>query len=189
MSPSPSHVPSPGVSPPIPPGNAVPVRVVVIGYGSSLRRDDGAGPRAAEAVESWALPGVQVRALTQLVPELAADLAEANLALFLDARASDGPDDLDTRMHRLEPATNPNSGAIGHAADPARLLALARYAFGAAPAEAWMVTIPAVDLGLGEELSSVAQRGVERALALVADRLRQAGLAVPQTTALAPRTP
>lgn len=170
------------VPPPIPPGNAAPVRVVVIGYGSSLRRDDGAGPRAAEAVESWALPGVQVRALTQLVPELAADLAEAQLALFLDARASAGPDDVETRMHRLEPAANPHTGAIGHAADPARLLALAQYAFGAAPAEAWMITIPAVDLGLGEELSPVARRGVDRALALVADRLRQAGLPVPETS-------
>jgi hypothetical protein len=43
------------------------------------------------------------------------------------------------------------------------LLALARDAFGCAP-EAWWLTIPVADLGLGEELSPRAQRGLEWAV-------------------------
>ena len=52
---------------------------------------------------------------------------------------------------------------MAHAADPRTMLALARDVFGHCP-EAWWLTIPAVKLGFGEELSPVARRGYETAL-------------------------
>jgi hypothetical protein len=50
--------------------------IFVIGYGSTLRSDDSAGPRAAAAVGDWALPGVRAMAAQQLTPDLAAGPSE-----------------------------------------------------------------------------------------------------------------
>jgi Ni,Fe-hydrogenase maturation factor len=52
---------------------------------------------------------------------------------------------------------------MAHAADPRTMLALARDVFGHAP-KAWWLTIPAVNLEFGEELSPEAQRGFEEAV-------------------------
>jgi Ni,Fe-hydrogenase maturation factor len=59
---------------------------VVIGYGNDLRGDDALGPLAATAVAEWDMPGVQAIAAHQLMPELAEPLAQADLAIFVDAR-------------------------------------------------------------------------------------------------------
>jgi hypothetical protein len=58
---------------------------------------------------------------------------------------------------------------MAHAASPATLLALARDVFGHAP-EAWWLTIPAEELGIGEKLSLLAQRGFETAVAEIKKR-------------------
>ena len=64
-------------------------------------------------------------------------------------------------MRNLEPAGS--SQIMAHAASPATLLALARDVFGHAP-EAWLITVPVEDLGIGEEFSPLAQRGFETAV-------------------------
>ena len=60
---------------------------------------------------------------------------------------------------------------MAHAASPPTLLALARDVFGHAP-EAWLITVPVEDLGIGEGLSPLAQRGFERAVQEVKFGLR-----------------
>ena len=42
---------------------------LVIGYGNTLRGDDGVGPRVAEAIEKLNLPGVRTLVCQQLSPE------------------------------------------------------------------------------------------------------------------------
>jgi hydrogenase maturation protease len=136
-----------------------PDTVLVVGYGNELRGDDAAGPRAADRVASWRLPGVEVRALHQLVPELAEALAAASRAIFLDAHPlSECPA---VRVRRIQP-THTGSG-FAHTGQPHDLLALSRTAFGRWP-DAWWVTIPAADFTLGAPLSPVAERGVADAL-------------------------
>ena len=44
---------------------------MVIGYGNTLRSDDGVGPLVAEAVHELVLPDVQTLAAGLLTPELA----------------------------------------------------------------------------------------------------------------------
>src|ERR1039458_9151480 len=136
-----------------------PAGLLVIGYGNTLRRDDGAGPKVADAVAALALPGVRSLACPLLTPELADPISRARVAIFVDA-AVDAPREVQLRM--LAPADT--SQIMAHAASPATLLALARDVFGHAP-EAWWLTIPAEDLGIGEELSPLAQRGLEIAVA------------------------
>jgi len=135
-----------------------PAGILVIGYGNTLRRDDGVGPKVAEAVTGLALPGVRALACPLLTPELAEAVSQARLVIFVDA-AVDAPREVQWR--KLAPAAS--SQIMAHAASPATLLALARDVFGHAP-EAWWLTIPVEDLGIGEEFSPLAQRGFESAV-------------------------
>ena len=131
---------------------------LVIGYGNTLRHDDGVGPKVAEAVEALQLPDVRTLVCAQLSPEHAEPISRARLVIFVDA-AVDAP--AEVQLRKLEPSQS--SQLMAHAADPRTMLALARDVFGHAP-EAWWLTIPAVKLGFGEELSPEAQRGLERAV-------------------------
>ena len=136
--------------------------ILVIGYGNDLRGDDAAGPRAAAQVDAWSLPGVEVRTLHQLTPELADPLAAADRAIFLDAHpARTGAS---VRVQHLHPAVP--TARLPHTCDPQGLLALARDAVGRWP-EAWWITIPATDFAFGAPLSPLAKRGIADALATV----------------------
>lgn len=139
------------------------LRVLVIGYGNTLRSDDGVGPRAAEAIDAMQISGVQAIVCHQLAPELAEPLSRAELAVFVDA-AVDGASEVQWRT--LEPAAG--TAIMAHAPDPRALLALARSLFGRAPSACWL-TIPAENLGFGEELSETARRGLEDAVEKLRD--------------------
>jgi hydrogenase maturation protease len=132
--------------------------ILIIGYGNTLRRDDGVGAKVADAVAALHLPGVESMACAQLTPELAEPISRARLVVFVDA-ALDAPREV--QLRRLMPADT--SQLMAHAADPRTMLALARDVFGHAPA-AWWLTIPIEDTGFGESLSAFAQQGCEIAL-------------------------
>ena len=138
-----------------------PKGLLVIGYGNTLRRDDGVGPRVAEAVAALALPGVRTLACPLLTPELAEAVSQAEGAIFVDA-AVDAPREV--QLRGLAPAAS--SQVLAHAASPATLLSLARDVFGHAPEACWL-TIPVQELGIGEGLSPLAQRGFEVAVAKI----------------------
>ena len=137
---------------------AIETELLVIGYGNTLRGDDGVGPRVAEAIGNLHLPGVRTLICPLLTPELADPIARAAKVIFVDA-AVDAPKEVQWR--KLEP--NETSQLMAHAADPRTMLALARDVFGHVP-EAWWLTIPAVDLGFGEKLSPAVQRGFAEAV-------------------------
>jgi hydrogenase maturation protease len=145
---------------PFPPG---PGTIFVIGYGNTLRADDGAGPRVAARVSAWGWPGLTAIAVHLLAPELAEPLAAAELAIFVDARLADAGSGVE--IVALEPSGS--GGMPGHTSDPRSLLALAQALYGRHP-RAWLVTLPAADLAMGERLSPGAERGVEAALAGIA---------------------
>ncbi|MCC6421718.1 MAG: hydrogenase maturation protease [Gemmataceae bacterium] len=137
--------------------------LLLIGYGNTLRSDDGAGPLVARAAAAWGLPHLQALAVQQLTPELAEPLAVADRALFVDARV-ERPDG-GVEVTRLGSAGGPIG--LGHTGDPRWLLALAQAVYGRRP-RAWLVTVPAATVAFGEQLSPTAERGVETVLALVA---------------------
>lgn len=132
--------------------------LLVLGYGNTLRGDDGVGPKVADAVQALALSGVETLASPMLTPELAEPVSRARRVVFVDA-AVDAPREVQLRP--LQPADS--SQLMAHAADPRTLLALARDVFGHVP-EAWWLTIPIQELDFSEELSAFAQRGFEVAL-------------------------
>ena len=147
-----------------------PSGILIIGYGNTLRGDDGVGPRVAEAVEKLRLSNVRTLICQQLSPEHADPISRAQSVIFVDA-AMDAP--MEVQLRPLEPGET--SQLMAHAADPRTMLALARDVFGHAPA-AWWLTIPAVKMEFGEELSPEAQRGCSEALEMIQSLCRsQAG--------------
>jgi hydrogenase maturation protease len=132
--------------------------LLVVGYGNTLRSDDGVGPRAADAIETLALPGVRSLVCPLLAPELAATVAQAHTVVFVDATV-DAPREV--QLRKLHPAAA--SQVMAHAANPATILALARDVYGSKP-EAWLLTIPVENLALGEQLSPLAQSGLDFAV-------------------------
>ena len=132
--------------------------ILVIGYGNTLRGDDGVGPRVAEAVGRLRLPGVRTLICPLLTPELTEPISRAQKVVFVDA-AMDSPKEIQWR--KLEPNGSPQ--LMAHAADPRTALAIARDVFGRVP-EAWWLTIPAVDLGFSETFSLAAQQNFELAV-------------------------
>jgi len=132
--------------------------LLVIGYGNTLRSDDGVGAKVAAAVDELGLPGVAALVRHQLTPELAEPISSARTVVFVDAAADASTE---VRLRPLEPADG--AQLMAHAADPRSLLAFAQQLFGRCP-PAWWLTIPVENLGFGEELSPVARRGYEIAL-------------------------
>jgi hydrogenase maturation protease len=147
--------------------------ILVIGYGNTLRGDDGVGPLVAAAVAAKRLPSVRVMTVTQLTPELAEPLAAASAAVFIDACC--GPATPPVTIVPLRPAEM--ALLPTHAADPGCLLAVARSLFGRAP-EAWLVTIAGTDFGLRETLSVESRHRAREAQEHVECLLRQLGACV-----------
>ncbi len=132
--------------------------ILVIGYGNTLRRDDGVGVRAAEAVAALNLPTVQVLTRHQLVPELAEPISRARAVIFVDAAANGVPE-----LELQEVAPQTGNPILAHAADPTALLALAGNIFGHCP-PAWTLAIPVTDFGFGDGLSARAEAAARAAV-------------------------
>lgn len=134
---------------------------LVIGYGNTLRHDDGVGIDVAEAIAAMNLPGVKVIVRQQLAPELAAPISESRCVIFVDAdqTVKDGPE--------LRPIEASASGQVmAHAANPHSLLALARELFGRHP-KAWLLSVPVEDFRFGVGLSHRSQAGLRAATQLI----------------------
>jgi len=136
---------------------------LLLACGNSLRRDDGVGLKIAEAAEHL-FPASRLRivAATQFTPEMAAELAETELAIFVDASADDEPGSI-----RVLPVTAHDDNPETHRLDPPALLAMAQSLCGHAPARAFVLTIGAGSFGYGEEISGPLRQAVPRALRLV----------------------
>jgi hydrogenase maturation protease len=131
---------------------------LLIGYGNTLRSDDGVGPCVAQQVEGLNLPGVRVLTCHSLTPELAEAISEAREVVFIDATVDHSAQII---VRALTPADS--SQVMAHTADPRTLLALARDLFGHVP-KAWWLTIPVENMEIGEEMSARAHHGMAQAV-------------------------
>jgi len=133
--------------------------VMVIGYGNDLRSDDGIGQRIADEIASWHLSAVKSLAVHQLTPELADALANAELAIFVDAYVPS--ECFDVQVQSLSPSAD--NAIAGHTADPQSLLALTQNLYGYCPPAVW-VTVPGVNFEFGDRISEITETG--KAIAL-----------------------
>ena len=144
--------------------------LLVIGYGNSLRRDDGAGLLLAEALTAaWQGAGHAVALVVahQLMPEIAAEIAdlEPAVVLFVDTAIAPpmtgetAPACWPTRLHAEDAAAT-----LGHHLDPTAVLFYADRLFAARPA-AWLLQVPGYDFDHGEGLGEATRAAVDQALA------------------------
>ncbi len=132
---------------------------MVIGYGNDLRSDDGIGQRIANEIAAWHLSAVKTLAVHQLTPELADVLANAELAIFVDACVPS--ESFDVQVQSLSPSDE--NTIAGHTSDPQSLLALTQTLYGHCP-PAVSVTVPGVNFEFGDCISQITETG--KAIAL-----------------------
>jgi hydrogenase maturation protease len=109
------------------------------------------------------VPGIDAVCCHQLTPELAERLAAVDLAVFVDATV--GVPRGSVVVARVT-AGAAGQGALVHNVDPAQLLALASQLYGRAP-EAFLVTVGAASMELGEGLSPPVAAIVPNAVAAI----------------------
>jgi hydrogenase maturation protease len=138
--------------------------ILIIGYGNSLRRDDGAGLILAQMVEAALRErefDVERIAVHQLTPDLALAVAADDVAavVFVDTRVAAAEEEqMDLRIQRLD--REESSQSLGHHVGPAVILTYARLLYDKTP-PAWLLTAPGVDFGHGEGLSETARRALD----------------------------
>jgi hydrogenase maturation protease len=142
------------------------INYLIIGYGNTIRGDDGAGYQIAEAVAQWNFSHVQSLAVHQLTPDLAEAVAQAKTVIFVDAVATLS----EVKIEQLRP--NYATSFTGHYADPRSMLALTRTLYKVLPT-AYRILIPAVDFSFGDTLSPVTRKSVDFALVKIKQLVSQ----------------
>ncbi len=143
-------------------------RVLLIGYGNTLRGDDALGPLAVERLRPL-LADAACISCHQLAPELAAHLAECDMALFVDAAEDGEPGTV--RVQRVSPAAG-HAASLTHHVQPAALLALAEELYGHAPA-AMLVTGAGAAFASHEGLSKHGREALDEICRLVPLLMRE----------------
>jgi hydrogenase maturation protease len=136
--------------------------LLIIGYGNTLRSDDGAGYRVAEMVAEWNLKEVRGIPCHQLTPELAEDIANANKVIFIDAVATTPHREINLKPVEMGEIQN----SLGHSYNMRSLLTLSLALYGKVP-PAYSLLIPAVNFDFGEQLSPVTETGIIQAMKIL----------------------
>lgn len=138
--------------------------VLVIGYGNTLRRDDGLGWRAAEALAERLTPDdVQIMTCHQLTIELAEVVSRSSFVVLIDAARDDPPGAVFVRDVKPDPDA---WQSLLHYMTPEALLASAQALYGTTP-RAYLVTVNGLNFEVGEGLSAE----VQAALPACVDRI------------------
>lgn len=146
-----------------------PRRLLIVGYGNTLRGDDAAGCAVADRLHERIGGTVDVRTLHQLTPELAADAAQVDELILIDAAA-----DLPPGNVRWQEVSLPSKSAElrPHHLDPSQLLLMAQSLFGHAP-QTTLITIGGQSWGYDAPLSVCVEQAVAEVVeALVTRALR-----------------
>ena len=129
------------------------------------------GRLVAESVADLHLPNIDAISCTQLVPELAARIAEARAVIFVDA--SIGKHNCTVEVHELK--CGPDISPASHIVAAQSLLALAAACYDRSP-PAWLITVPANEFEMTEQVSPAARQNViaaVRAVERLVDDLRE----------------
>jgi hydrogenase maturation protease len=143
-------------------------QVLVIGYGNSLRGDDGIGMHVADLLSRHGWANIHVISTAQLTPELAKEVALARGVIFVDAcRATEGSA---VRVQEIAPVQG--SCSESHLLSPKGLLQLASKCFGHAP-RAWLVIVDGYHFRLSNTISAAAETNARAAGRVVIELAQQ----------------
>jgi len=163
--------------------------VLVLGYGNTLRSDDGFGPAVASYLQCKVSPvqaestsgcSLEILSEQQLLPEHAEKVAGKSLVIFVDASQT-------TETGRIvcleltrgaEAASQGTDSILPHSFSPATILALADSVYGHSP-EAYLYTVGAASLALGEKLSPPVEAAVPKVVEMILSKLAQSNRGCP----------
>ena len=136
-------------------------RCLVLSCGNTLRGDDGIGPFLSEWAAEHFVDRTEILVLTrhQWTPDLAADLADAETALFIDCSVEIAAGEI--RLETVAPAAEQSIGS--HHMDAAQLLALALSLYASLPRRALLLTVGAASTDFSEQLSPTLQQAIPEA--------------------------
>jgi hydrogenase maturation protease len=140
-------------------------QALVVGYGSTLRGDDAFGPYVAQRLQQQ-IDEARVRVIQKycLTPEIAGELAEVDLAIFIDVALDGAVGRLNCR--RLESVPDRRS-TLAHCSEPAELLALAQELYRTEP-RCYLVSVVGQLFDLDpDRLSAPVQSAVEPATRMI----------------------
>jgi hydrogenase maturation protease len=122
--------------------------VLILGYGNTLRGDDALGIHAAHALHDFYCTdgGIRVLATSQLTLDLAEDISQARMILFIDAAAAGLPGEI--HSEEILPATE--KIRFTHHWTPRTLLMLSKQLYGTAPsAVSLTMAVASTEVGVG----------------------------------------
>ncbi|MGO9379005.1 MAG: hydrogenase maturation protease [Dissulfurispiraceae bacterium] len=139
-------------------------KILIIGYGNPMRKDDGLGPAACVRLEGLVRDeDVKIMVRHQMGMELTDDIACADLAIFIDAHVGGSPGTL------KEEAISPDTavpGSFSHHMRPGVLLGCVQALYSRHP-DAVIYSITGQSFDFGEGLSSA----VEAALPILINKV------------------
>jgi len=141
---------------------------LIVGFGNTLRGDDGIGPYVASNLDIEELPphvSTRILCLPQLDISLAAILPEVDVAIFVDARndAEIQAVKIDQIVPSMPSVENSCLTHTTHSMDLSILLGLAATCFGKAP-PCYLVQPKGYDFSFGEMLSAKSHENVDQAI-------------------------
>jgi hydrogenase maturation protease len=142
-------------------------KALVIGYGNTLRSDDGVGVWVADRIAALRLPNVDLKTCHQLFPELAADILPYDTVIMVDASANGEP--MAVRKSLPLPEHLPSSN---HNISPEILHHLAHEMYGAT-VDMRVYTVRGDSFEFGSMLSPSVKEQATKTVALIAALLRQ----------------
>lgn len=140
--------------------------VLVIGYGNTLRSDDGIGQIVAMEVEAWNFSYVTSIYIHQLIPELAEKIAKFATVIFVDASLQTQKVTL-TTIH-----DKPISKNWTHHLTPASIIHLTEFLY-QTKLQAYLIHIPIENLNFGEKISNLAEEGKQEALEIISNIINE----------------
>lgn len=138
-------------------------KILVFGYGNPGRNDDGLGPALIDRLEERAVPGVAVDCAYQLSIEDAANIAEYDAVIFVDAER-EGAEPYS--VGAVQPAVDITF--TSHLISPESVVALCEQMYGKTP-DCWLMGVRGYDFDFGETLTERAEENLEKALSFVID--------------------
>ncbi len=130
-------------------------KTLVIGYGNTVRGDDGAGIAAVGILKKY-YPHFDFLSIHQLTPELSETMSNYQSVYFIDASVEVA----EVTKIKLQPEIS--TGILNtHVVSPQNLLNTCLHLYGKIPSETILFHIPAYHYGFSEELSVSTQERIE----------------------------
>ena len=136
------------------------MRTLLIACGNCWRGDDGVAHHVLDLLGPHS--GAELRSVQQLLPEMAGEIAEVDVVVFLDAA-------VDCDRLSVEAVGEPEAPpALTHVSRPSEIVAVSRALFGF-KGLAFQCRIPVADLATGQGLSPSAEGFAAEAARILLD--------------------